>query len=187
MTLLAVEGLVVRYGAIEAVRGIDLHVEAGEIVGLIGVNGAGKSTTMLSVVGVVKPVSGTIAFDGQGIVGLSPETILRKGVAPVMEGRRVFPSLTVGENLRLGAATIHDNSLSVKCDRSRNWFDNTNDTEHCMLLPAPLATIQSNDLAGLDMKVDAPDRSDRPHNEQRAPATAKQRQRHRSTRRGRPR
>ncbi|MGD9712156.1 MAG: ABC transporter ATP-binding protein [Thermomicrobiales bacterium] len=106
--MLSVEGLVVRYGAIEAVRGINLQVESGEIVGLIGVNGAGKSTTMLSIVGVVRPVSGAIGFDGRQIVGLSPEAILRQGIAPVMEGRRVFPSLTVEENLRLGAATVRD-------------------------------------------------------------------------------
>lgn len=108
MSLLEVSRLEVRYGAIEAVRGIDLHVDAGEIVGLIGVNGAGKSTTMLSIVGVVKPAAGSIVFDGQPISGESPETILRRGVAPVMEGRRVFPSLTVEENLRLGAATVRD-------------------------------------------------------------------------------
>ncbi len=123
MSLLEVSGLEVRYGAIEAVRGIDLHVDSGEIVGLIGVNGAGKSTTMLSIVGVVKPAAGTIVFDGQEIGGEAPESILRRGVAPVMEGRRVFPSLTVEENLRLGAATVRDKTqIQVDLERWTGVF-----------------------------------------------------------------
>jgi branched-chain amino acid transport system ATP-binding protein len=108
VTLLQIDDLIVRYGAIEAVRGISLHVDQGEVVGLIGVNGAGKSTTMLSVMGVVRPASGSILFKGESISGMAPEAILRRGIAPVMEGRRIFPSLTVEENLRLGAATISD-------------------------------------------------------------------------------
>lgn len=108
MNLLRVEDLRVRYGAIEAVRGVSLHVDQGEVVGLIGVNGAGKSTTMLSIMGVVRPAGGRIDFGGQSILNLAPEAILRKGIAPVMEGRRIFPSLTVEENLRLGAATVSD-------------------------------------------------------------------------------
>ncbi|MFN8592305.1 MAG: ABC transporter ATP-binding protein [Thermomicrobiales bacterium] len=108
MSLLEVEDLHVRYGAIQALRGVSLHVDEGEIIGLIGVNGAGKSTTMLSILGVVRPTRGTISFRGEQLVGQSPEAIIRKGVAPVMEGRRVFPSLTVEENLRLGAAIRAD-------------------------------------------------------------------------------
>lgn len=111
MSLLAVNDIHVQYGAITAVRGVSLEISAGEIVGLIGVNGAGKSTTMLSIVGVVRPVKGTITFDGQTLIGQSPEAILRTGIAPVMEGRRIFPSLTVEENLRLGAATQRDKGL----------------------------------------------------------------------------
>jgi branched-chain amino acid transport system ATP-binding protein len=111
VSLLVVDGLQVRYGAIAAVRGISLEVAAGEVVGLIGVNGAGKSTTMLSIVGVVKPASGSITFSGVSLVGQSPEAILRMGIAPVMEGRRIFPSLTVEENLRLGAATVRDRAV----------------------------------------------------------------------------
>lgn len=121
MSLLEVENLVVRYGAIEALRGISLSVNEGEIVGLIGVNGAGKSTTMLSIMGVVRPVRGKITFDGRSLVGLPPETIIRQGIAPVMEGRRVFPSLTVEENLRLGAATIRDHA-TVEQDLAR-WYE----------------------------------------------------------------
>jgi branched-chain amino acid transport system ATP-binding protein len=106
VSLLAVNELYVHYGAIQALRGISLEVEEGEIVGLIGVNGAGKSTTMLSILGVVRPSHGAITFRGMPLIGQPPEAIIRRGIAPVMEGRRIFPSLTVEENLRLGAATV---------------------------------------------------------------------------------
>jgi branched-chain amino acid transport system ATP-binding protein len=108
MTLLYLSGLNVYYGANHAVRDLDLQVEEGEIVGLIGANGAGKSTTMMSIMGAVKPRSGAVVYDGQNITGLAPEQVLKRGIAPVMEGRRIFPSLTVGENLRMGGATIKD-------------------------------------------------------------------------------
>ena len=118
MSLLTVSGLNVYYGATHAVRDLDLHVEQGEIVGLIGANGAGKSTTMMSIMGAVKPRSGSITFDGQPISGMSPEDILRRGIAPVMEGRRIFPSPTVGENLRMGAATMTD-KMQIAADIDR--------------------------------------------------------------------
>ncbi len=121
MTLLYLSQLNVYHGANHAVRDLDLQVEEGEIVGLIGANGAGKSTTMMSVMGAVKPRSGAVVFDGINITGLPPEQILQKGIAPVMEGRRIFPSLTVGENLRMGAATVSDKSL-VAADIDR-WCD----------------------------------------------------------------
>lgn len=121
MSLLSVSGLNVYYGATHAVRDIDLRVDQGEIVGLIGANGAGKSTTMLSIMGAVKPKSGSIVFDGQAIAGRSPEQILKLGIAPVMEGRRIFPSLTVGENLRMGAATVKDKSAVA--DDIERWCD----------------------------------------------------------------
>jgi|SRR5215211_8716478 len=108
MSLLSVDDLHVRYGAIQALRGISLQIEEGEIVGLIGANGAGKSTTMLSIMGVVRPTSGDIRHRDESLVGQAPETILRRGIAPVMEGRRIFPSLTVEENLRIGAAALKD-------------------------------------------------------------------------------
>ena len=121
MSLLSISGLNVYYGANHAVRDLDLHVEQGEIVGLIGANGAGKSTTMMSVMGAVKPRSGRIEFDGQSITGLSPEDILQRGIAPVMEGRRIFPTLTVGENLRMGAAIVKDKA-QVAADIER-WCE----------------------------------------------------------------
>jgi branched-chain amino acid transport system ATP-binding protein len=100
---LAVRGLEVRYGGVPAVRGIDLELERGEIVGLVGPNGAGKSSTLHAIMGVV-PAAGEIRLGGRSLAGLAPETIARAGVALVPEGRHVYPSLTVHENLRLGAA-----------------------------------------------------------------------------------
>jgi branched-chain amino acid transport system ATP-binding protein len=106
--MLAIEDLHVRYGAIAALQGISLRVDEGEMVGLIGVNGAGKTTTLLTIAGVLKPAQGTIAFQGRSLVGLPPEEIVRKGIALVPEGRRIFPGLTVEENLRLGGAIRTD-------------------------------------------------------------------------------
>jgi branched-chain amino acid transport system ATP-binding protein len=106
--MLTLDDLHVRYGSSSAVRGIALQVQAGEIVGLIGVNGAGKTTTLATIAGVLKPAHGRVAFRGQSIAGLSPEEIVRRGIALVPEGRRIFGSLTVAENLRLGAATRAD-------------------------------------------------------------------------------
>jgi branched-chain amino acid transport system ATP-binding protein len=91
-----------RYGAITALRGISLKVSQGELVALLGVNGAGKSTTLGCIAGVLKPVQGSITFEGDPIVGKSPEQIARRGISLVPEGRDIFPSLTVDENLRLG-------------------------------------------------------------------------------------
>ncbi len=106
--MLVLEDVYVRYGAIAALRGISINVEQGEMVALIGVNGAGKSTTLMTIAGVLKPTQGTITFEGQSIVGQSPEEIVRQGLALVPEGRRIFPGLTVEENLRLGAAIRSD-------------------------------------------------------------------------------
>ena len=123
MSLLEVHDLHVRYGAIQALRGASLHVDEGEIVGLIGVNGAGKSTTILSILGVVRPVHGAITFRGEPLIGQPPEAIIRKGIAPVMEGRRVFPSMTVEENLRLGAAIRSDrDQVQTDIDRWCTFF-----------------------------------------------------------------
>lgn len=106
--MLELEDIHVRYGAISALRGISLRVDEGEMVGVIGPNGAGKTTTLMTIAGVLKPAEGTIAFEGESIAGQSPEDIVRKGIALVPEGRRIFPGLTVEENLRLGAAIRSD-------------------------------------------------------------------------------
>jgi branched-chain amino acid transport system ATP-binding protein len=105
MALLEVDGLVARYGRITALEGIALTVEQGEIVALIGANGAGKTTTLRAISGLVRPAAGTIRFDGMDIAKLAAHEIVRAGISHSPEGRRVFPRMTVRENLELGAYT----------------------------------------------------------------------------------
>jgi branched-chain amino acid transport system ATP-binding protein len=102
--LLEVTDLKVAYDAVMALRGVTMRVDDGEIVAVIGANGAGKSTLLWSISGVVKPLSGTIYFAGERIDGKRPETIARKGLSLVPEGRHIFGALTVRENLALGVA-----------------------------------------------------------------------------------
>lgn len=101
--LLAIDDLRVAYGAVEAVRGVSLDVAKGEVVALLGANGAGKSSLLNAVMGLIPGTSGQIGFRGDSIVGLPPEKIAARGLTLVFEGRRVFPKLSVDENLRLGA------------------------------------------------------------------------------------
>ena len=101
--ILEIKNLSVFYGGIEAIKNISLDVEAGSIVTLIGSNGAGKSSTLRSIAGIVKAKSGEVLFEGENILGLSPDQIVKRGVTLVPEGRRVFPNLTVAENLHVGA------------------------------------------------------------------------------------
>ena len=103
MSLLKVMNLKVSYGGIEALKGISFEVEKGSIVTLIGANGAGKSTTLRAISGLVPVKSGTITYDGNVINGQSPQKIVSEGICMVPEGRRVFPNLTVLENLKIGA------------------------------------------------------------------------------------
>jgi branched-chain amino acid transport system ATP-binding protein len=102
---LELEGLEVRYGSVAAVRGISIRVDEGEIVGLIGPNGAGKSTTLNAIMGAIPSHAGEIRLKGQSIRKRSPESIARRGIALVPEGRRIFAEFTVEENLRLGLAS----------------------------------------------------------------------------------
>ncbi len=106
--LLALRGVEVAYGAIPALKGIDLDVAEGEIVALIGANGAGKTTALNTVSGFLRPAAGTITFGGASIVGLRPEAVVRRGIVQVPEGRAILTRLTVRENLRLGAYTRRD-------------------------------------------------------------------------------
>lgn len=106
--LLKVEKLVVRYGNIEALHGIDLYVDEGEIVAILGANGAGKSTTLLTISGLIRPASGSIFFRDIPIHKLPPHEIVKLGIAQVPEGRRLFATLTVRENLLLGSITLKD-------------------------------------------------------------------------------
>ncbi|WP_246393215.1 ABC transporter ATP-binding protein [Pseudonocardia pini] len=108
MAFLEVRDLVVAYGAIQAVRGVSFDVEQGQIVSLIGSNGAGKTTTLRTLSGLLRPVSGTISFDGEQIQKQPAHSILSRGMAHSPEGRRLFARMTVEENLRLGAYTRKD-------------------------------------------------------------------------------
>lgn len=103
--LLNVENLTVSYGGIRALRGISFTVEEGEVVTLIGANGAGKSTTLKTICGLVRPQEGTVFFQGESLNKVSPHQIVAKGISQVPEGRRVFTRLTVMENLEMGAYT----------------------------------------------------------------------------------
>jgi branched-chain amino acid transport system ATP-binding protein len=106
--VLKINDLKVRYGGIEAVRGISFDVKAGEIVTLIGANGAGKSSTLRTISGLVKPAEGSIIFEGEDITAKDPTAIVSKGLMMVPEGRRIFPNLTVLENLKIGAYLRRD-------------------------------------------------------------------------------
>lgn len=106
MPMLSARDLVVRYGSIEAVRGISFEVEEGEIVALLGTNGAGKTTTMHALAGLESVASGSVMLDGKEITGLEPEVTVRRGLALCPEGRRIFGRLTVEQNLRLGGIPL---------------------------------------------------------------------------------
>ena len=106
--ILSIKDLKVKYGGIEAVKGISFDVREGEIVTLIGANGAGKSSTLRSISGLVKAASGSITFEGENITGMNPTEIVKRGITLVPEGRRIFADLSVLENLRIGAYLRHD-------------------------------------------------------------------------------
>ena len=106
--ILKINDLKVNYGGIEAVKGISFDVPAGVITTLIGANGAGKSSTLRAIAGLVKPASGNIVFEGDDITGKDPTAIVTKGITLVPEGRKIFPDLTVLENLRIGAYLRND-------------------------------------------------------------------------------
>lgn len=113
--MLKIENLVVSYGGIEALKGISLDVEEGKIVTLVGANGAGKSTTLRSIVGLTKPVSGSITYAGKNLLTEKTQNHVRNGLVLVPEGRRVFPNLTVLENLKIGAFYRTDEK-NIKAD-----------------------------------------------------------------------
>ncbi|MDD4160076.1 MAG: ABC transporter ATP-binding protein [Synergistaceae bacterium] len=121
--MLKIENLDVRYGGIHAIRGISLEVPVGKIVTLIGANGAGKSSILRSVAGLVKNKTGSISWKGKNILGLLPEEILMSGVALCPEGRRIFPHLTILENLKLGGYSRKDKSgLEESIERAFKLF-----------------------------------------------------------------
>ena len=117
--MIEVRDLHVRYGSVHAVRGISFEVAEGELVTLLGANGAGKSSSILCMSGAVKAADGRVTLDGQDITNASPESVLRRGVSTVPETRDVFPDLTVDENLTLGAYVRRRDRAGVAEDRER--------------------------------------------------------------------
>lgn len=131
MALLEVRDLSVTYGAVEALRSVSFSVERGEIATLIGANGAGKSSTLLALSGLVKAASGTIVFDGLDITEWRADRIVRTGLVQVPEGRAILQPLTVAENLELGAWVRRD-PLGTKADMAKIWnlFPRLSDRRH---------------------------------------------------------
>jgi branched-chain amino acid transport system ATP-binding protein len=121
--VLKIRELSVHYGKIKAVRQIDMDIAKGEIVSLIGANGAGKSTTLRALSGLVKAAGGSVEFEGKDITGWSAKAIVEAGISHCPEGRQIFPRMTVMENLELGAYTRKDTkNLSVEYDRIFEYF-----------------------------------------------------------------
>nr|WP_211487287.1 ABC transporter ATP-binding protein [Corallococcus exiguus] len=118
--LLSVEGIQVRYGAIQALRGVSLTVGKGEMVALIGANGAGKTSTLRAVSGMLKPTAGRITLAGKDITGLKAHQLVPRGMAHAPEGRGIFPNLTVFENLELGAYLRKD-TAQVRLDMDKGF------------------------------------------------------------------
>ena len=104
MPLLELKNVASYYGSVQALKSVSLRVEQGEVVTLLGANGAGKSTTLRTISGLLRPASGEVWFEGQPIHGMAPEKIVRLGISHVPEGRRIFPGLTVRENIMLGTS-----------------------------------------------------------------------------------
>jgi branched-chain amino acid transport system ATP-binding protein len=117
--MLEVRELQVRYGAITALHGVSFRVERGEIVTLIGANGAGKTTSLLALSGLLPLSAGSITFEGQPLAGLAPEAIVRRGISQSPEGRRVFAGMTVQDNLEVGATPWRKRGISIADDLDR--------------------------------------------------------------------
>jgi len=135
MKLLEIKGLTASYGAGPVLKGLDISVDEGEIVTLLGSNGAGKSTTLRTLSGLVPNVSGEIIYRGQSIVGLKPEAIVRLGISHVPEGRRIFPGLTVRENIILGASNrkgVARRVLEGEVDEMLTFFADLKRLEHAL-------------------------------------------------------
>ncbi|SHN84833.1 ABC transporter ATP-binding protein [Bradyrhizobium erythrophlei] len=127
MRLLDVEGLEVSYGAVRALRGVDLYVDSGEIVGLVGANGAGKSTLLRAISGLVKVHSGSVRFSGAELGRAATMRIVAAGIAHVPEGRRVWPDMSVAENLKLGGVIAGGNTEAERLERALTLFPELRD------------------------------------------------------------
>jgi branched-chain amino acid transport system ATP-binding protein len=135
MKLLEISNLTASYGAGDALKGLHLSVEEGEIVALLGSNGAGKSTTLRTLSGLLAKVSGGIRFRGESIFGMRPEAIVRLGISHVPEGRRIFPGLTVRENIILGASNrkrVRRRALEDEVDGMLDTFADLKRLEHAL-------------------------------------------------------
>jgi len=121
LNVLEVRGLDARYGGVHALKGVSLTVGEGEVVALIGCNGAGKTTTLMSVSQALRPSAGSVKFLGRELVGLPPHEVVAMGLSQVPEGRRIFPRLTVRENLEMGAFLVRDAATVAR--RMREAFD----------------------------------------------------------------
>ncbi len=135
MKLLELRGVQAAYGAGPVLKGLDLDVDEGEIVALLGSNGAGKSTTLRAISGLVPSVSGSITLGGQKLLGMKPEAIVRLGCAHVPEGRRVFPGLTVRENIILGASNrrgVPRRTLDGEVDEMIAYFADLGRLQHAL-------------------------------------------------------
>ena len=122
MAYLQIENLQVNYGAIKAVQGVSFQVEKGEIVTLIGANGAGKTSIMNTIAGLIKPAGGSITFDGKAITNLKANHVLKAGVTLCPEGRKIFPRFTVYENLKMGGYTMPQAAVTRGIDRAAELF-----------------------------------------------------------------
>lgn len=121
--MLELKSIVAQYGHVQALKGVSLTINRGEIVTLLGANGAGKSTTLKCISGLLRATSGSIVFEGERIDHLPPHRVIRKGITQVMEGRRLFPDLDVLENLRLGAYLTNERqAIQQRIDRVFGYF-----------------------------------------------------------------
>jgi branched-chain amino acid transport system ATP-binding protein len=120
--MLSIGGIETYYGPIQAIRGVSLDVAPGQIVTVLGANGAGKTTVLRTISGVLNPERGSIRFEGRDLCGQSPDQVMRLGICHVPEGREVFPLLTVRENLMMGAYTRHDREVSRDLDMCYDYF-----------------------------------------------------------------
>ncbi len=135
MPLLELEDVVATYGNVTALKGLSLTVDEGEIVALLGANGAGKSTTLRAISGLIAPRSGSVRLMGHSIAALAPEEVVRRGIAHVPEGRRVFPGLTVRENILLGGSNrprARRAELEADADRMFGIFPDLKSFEHVL-------------------------------------------------------
>jgi branched-chain amino acid transport system ATP-binding protein len=135
MPLLELRNVAAYYGNVQALKGVSLHVEQGELVTLLGANGAGKSTTLKTISGLVVPAQGEVIFEGKPIHRLGPEAIARLGISHVPEGRRIFPGLTVRENILLGASNrrgVPRRQLEAEADEKFDIFPEIRKFEHAL-------------------------------------------------------